>query len=155
MPPPPDPRTPGVPRSHEHPVDAERVAVARAAVLSVADAGRLAGLLGLLADPVRSRILFALVATGELCVGDLALALDVTEDQVSYGLKMLRLAGLVSFRKDGRVVYYRLSDGFPHPLLEHCLRELLSIAAPAEVAISEPEGYRAPPSRPGDTGAPA
>jgi DNA-binding transcriptional ArsR family regulator len=118
-----------VPRDHEHPVDAERVAVARAGVLSETDAGRLAGLLGILADPVRSRILFALVTAGELCVGDLALALDVTEDQVSYGLKMLRLAGLVSFRRDGRMLFYRLSDGFPHQLLEHCLRQLLTIAA--------------------------
>jgi DNA-binding transcriptional ArsR family regulator len=49
---------------------------------------------------------------------------------VSYALKMLRLAGLVSFRKDGRMVFYRLSDGFPHQLLEHCLRQLLTIAAP-------------------------
>ena len=118
------------PRDHDHPVDQARVAAARADALSVGDAGRLAGLLGLLADPVRSRILFALVTAGELCVGDLALALDVTEDQVSYGVKMLRLAGLVSFRKDGRVVFYRLSDGFPHQLLEHCLRQLLSIAVP-------------------------
>jgi len=118
------------PSTHDHPVDAERVAAARAGELSVADAGRLAGLLGLLADSVRSRILFALVTAEELCVGDLALALDVTEDQVSYAVKMLRLAGLVSFRKDGRVVYYRLSDGFPHPLLDHCLRQLLTIAAP-------------------------
>jgi ArsR family transcriptional regulator, lead/cadmium/zinc/bismuth-responsive transcriptional repressor len=118
------------PRSHDHPVNSEQVAVARASVLSVDDAGRLAGLLGILADPVRSRILFALATAGELCVGDLALALDVTEDQVSYGLKMLRLAGLVSFRKDGRIVYYRLSDGFPHQLLEHCLRQLLAIASP-------------------------
>jgi DNA-binding transcriptional ArsR family regulator len=116
------------PSDHEHPVDPERVAAARAGVLSVPDAGRLAGLLGMLADPVRSRILFALAAGGELCVGDLALALDATEDQVSYALKMLRLAGLVSFRKDGRMVFYRLSDGFPHQLLEHCLHELLSIA---------------------------
>jgi ArsR family transcriptional regulator, lead/cadmium/zinc/bismuth-responsive transcriptional repressor len=115
---------------HAHPVDPRGVATARAALLSVADAGRLAGLLGILADPVRSRILFALVAAGELCVGDLALALDVTEDQVSYAVKMLRLAGLVSFRKDGRMVCYRLSDGFPHPLLEHCLRQLLTIASP-------------------------
>lgn len=117
------------PRDHDHPVDQARVAAARAGALSVGDAGRLAALLGLLADPVRSRILFALATAGELCVGDLALALDVTEDQVSYAVKMLRLAGLVSFRKDGRVVFYRLSDGFPHQLLEHCLRQLLTIAA--------------------------
>ncbi|HEX3925747.1 MAG TPA: metalloregulator ArsR/SmtB family transcription factor [Streptosporangiaceae bacterium] len=119
-----------VPSTHDHPVDAERVAAARAGELSVADAGRLAGLLGLLADSVRSRILFALVTAEELCVGDLALALDVTEDQVSYGLKMLRLAGLVSFRREGRLICYRLSDGFPHQMLEHCLRQLLTIAAP-------------------------
>ena len=118
------------PNDHDHPVNPERVAVARAGVLSVGEAGELAGLLGMLADPVRSRILFALGAGEELCVGDLALALDVTEDQVSYALKMLRLAGLVSFRKDGRMVFYRLSDGFPHPLLEHCLRQLLTIASP-------------------------
>jgi ArsR family transcriptional regulator, lead/cadmium/zinc/bismuth-responsive transcriptional repressor len=130
-------------RTHEHPVNAERVAAARVGVLSEHDAGRLAGLLGMLADPVRSRILFALVTAEELCVGDLALALDVTEDQVSYGLKMLRLAGLVSFRRDGRIVYYRLSDGFPHPLLEHCLRELLAIAAPASAAATAPEAGHA------------
>jgi ArsR family transcriptional regulator, lead/cadmium/zinc/bismuth-responsive transcriptional repressor len=116
------------PSDHEHPVSPERVGAARAGLLSAEDAGRLAGLLGMLADPVRSRILFGLSTAGELCVGDLALALDVTEDQVSYALKMLRLAGLVSFRKDGRMVFYRLSNGFPHPLLEHCLRQLLTIA---------------------------
>jgi len=119
-----------MPLDHDHPVDAERVTAARAGVLSVDDAGRLAGLLGMLADPVRSRILFALSAAGELCVGDLALALEITEDQVSYALKMLRLAGLVGFRKDGRMSFYRLSGGFPHQLLEHCLRQLLTIASP-------------------------
>ena len=128
------------PRTHEHPVNSERVAVARDGVLSVADAGRLAGLLGMLADPVRSRILFALVTVEELCVGDLALALDVTEDQVSYGLKMLRLAGLVSFRKDGRMVFYRLRDGFPHQLLEHCLRQLLTIAAAPGAGVPSGDG---------------
>ena len=118
------------PPDHDHPVDEQRVAAARAGVLSVDEAGRLAGLLGMLADPVRSRILFALVAAGELCVGDLALVLDVTQDQVTYALKLLRFAGLVSYRKAGRMVFYRLSDAFPHPLLEHCLRQLLSIAVP-------------------------
>jgi hypothetical protein len=31
-----------------------------------------------------------------------------------------------------RTVFYRLSDGFLHPLLEHCLRQLLTIAAPKD-----------------------
>jgi ArsR family transcriptional regulator, lead/cadmium/zinc/bismuth-responsive transcriptional repressor len=118
------------PSEHDHPVNPDGVTAAQAGVLSVDDAGRLAGLLGMLADPVRSRILFALSATDELCVGDLALALEVTEDKVSYALKMLRLTGMVAFRKDGRMVCYRLSDGFPHQLLEQCLRELLTIAVP-------------------------
>ena len=47
-----------MPTDHEHPVNRERVAAARAGVLSLDDAGRLGMLLGMLADPVRSRILF-------------------------------------------------------------------------------------------------
>ncbi|HYA68389.1 MAG TPA: metalloregulator ArsR/SmtB family transcription factor [Acidimicrobiales bacterium] len=108
----------------------------RSELISVDEAGRLAGLLGLLADPVRSRILFALCGVERLCVSDLALALGATEDAVSYGLKMLRIAGLVTFRKEGRAVFYSLAPDFPHPLLEHCLRELLRIAVPAETAES-------------------
>jgi hypothetical protein len=41
------------PRRHDHPVSRERVAAARAGVLSVDEAGRLAGLPDMLADPVR------------------------------------------------------------------------------------------------------
>ena len=117
---------------HDHPVDSAAVKATRATLISIEDAGRLSGLLGLLADPVRSRILFALSGVERLCVGDLALALGISEDAVSYGLRMLRTAGLVTFRKEGRVVFYTLAAGFPHPLLEHCLRELLSIAVPSE-----------------------
>ncbi len=117
---------------HDHPVDPDRVTASRDRLISVDDAGRLAGLLGLIADPVRSRLLFALAAVDRLCVGDLALALDVSDDAVSYGLRMLRTAGLVTFRKVGRVVYYSLAPSFPHPLLEHCLRQLLSVAVPED-----------------------
>ena len=115
---------------HEHPIDAAGLAAARQSLIDREDAGRLAGLLGLIADPVRSRVLFALSSVPELCVGDLSLALDVSEDAVSYALKLLRTAGLVAFRRDGRLVFYRLSDAFPHQLLGHCLRQLLTIAAP-------------------------
>jgi DNA-binding transcriptional ArsR family regulator len=119
---------------HDHPVDAARVRRARKGVIGADDAARLSSLLSLLGDPVRVRLLYALDLVDELCVGDLALALDITEDAASYGLRMLRTGGLVQTRKDGRVVYYRLADTFPEPLLEHCLRELLRLSELAGAA---------------------
>jgi ArsR family transcriptional regulator, lead/cadmium/zinc/bismuth-responsive transcriptional repressor len=113
---------------HDHPVDPKGVAAAAGRGLTGDDAGHLSGLLSLLADPVRLRILYSLELVDELCVGDLALALDVSEDAVSYGLRLLRTAGLVRTRKDGRVVFYRLAERFPEPLLEHCLRQLLDLS---------------------------
>ena len=86
---------------HEHPVDADRVARARDHLLSADDAARLASLLSLMADPVRSRVLDALDLVGELCVGDLALALGTSEDAVGYGLRILRTAGLVQTAQGG------------------------------------------------------
>jgi DNA-binding transcriptional ArsR family regulator len=59
------------------------------------------------------------------------MALGVTVDQVSYAVKMLRTSGLVQSRRDGRVIFYRLADDFPHQLLEHCLRQLLAITSRA------------------------
>jgi ArsR family transcriptional regulator, lead/cadmium/zinc/bismuth-responsive transcriptional repressor len=115
--------------SQSHAVDAVAVEHARTTGVSVLEAERLGELLSLLSDPVRTRVLFALVAVDELCVGDLALALDVSMDQASYALKMLRGRRLVQPRRDGRVIYYRLADGFPHQLLQHCLRQLLKISS--------------------------
>lgn len=112
---------------HEHPVDPLRVARARDRGLSAEDAGRLTSVLTMLVDPVRARILYALDEVEEMCVGDLALALDASEDSVGYALRLLRTAGMVATRKQGRVVFYRLSAGFPEPLREHCLRRLVEL----------------------------
>jgi DNA-binding transcriptional ArsR family regulator len=114
-------------RAPAHPVDPERVAAARARLLPADDAARLTGLLGLLADPVRARILYALDLVDELCVGDLAITLDASEDAVGYALRILRTAGLVENRRAGRVVYYRLADEFTEPLLEPVLRQLVAL----------------------------
>jgi ArsR family transcriptional regulator, lead/cadmium/zinc/bismuth-responsive transcriptional repressor len=121
---------------HAHPVDPGRVREAQRRVIGADDATRLSGLLALLGDPVRVRILYALDVVEELCVGDVALALDVSEDAASYGLRMLRTSGMVQTRKDGRVVYYRLAETFPEPLLEHCLAELISISKVANQTSS-------------------
>ena len=105
------------------------------------EASRLSGLLGLLGDPVRLCLLYALDLVDELCVGDLALALGVGDDAASYGLRLLRTAGLVQTRRAGRVVFYRLADRFPEPLLEHCLNQLMHLS---EVARKTPTKSESP-----------
>lgn len=113
---------------HPHPVDPDRVARARSRLPNRDDAARLTSVLSLLADPTRARVLYSLDVAEELCVGDLALALHATEDAVGYALRLLRTAGFVASRKQGRVVFYRLADGFPEPLREHCLRRLIELS---------------------------
>jgi ArsR family transcriptional regulator, lead/cadmium/zinc/bismuth-responsive transcriptional repressor len=116
---------------HDHPIDPERVEQARHRLPSAEDAARLTSLLSLMADPVRLRLIYALDVAEELCVGDLALALDVSEDSVSYALRLLRTAGLVMTRKQGRVVFNRLAPDFPEPLRDHCLRQLVALTRSA------------------------
>lgn len=114
--------------AHEHPVDAGRVAEARRRVPDAEDAARMTSVLSMVADPTRARLLYALDVVEELCVGDLALALDLGQDAVGYALRLLRTAGLVVRRQSGRTAFYRLADGFPEPLLEHCVRQLVTLS---------------------------
>jgi DNA-binding transcriptional ArsR family regulator len=113
---------------HDHPIDPARVAHARSRLPSAEDAMRLTSLLSLMADPVRLRLIYA---------GDLALALDVSEDSVSYALRLLRTAGLTVTRKQGRVVFNRLADDFPAPLRDHCLRQLVALTYESEKSATD------------------
>jgi len=74
----------------------------------MAKAQRMAELFGVLADPNCSRLLSAL-ASQELCVCDLAAA-KMSESAVSHQLRILRTMRLVSYRREGRNVYYSLAD---------------------------------------------
>lgn len=85
-------------------------------------------LLTLLADPLRMRILAALLVTKEMCVGDIALALSASEDSVTYALRLLRTAGLVVRRREGRMGYYRLRDGEALAELQASLERIRRLA---------------------------
>ncbi len=113
---------------HPHPFDPERVAAARAAQLSGGEADQMASLLGLIGDPVRSRVLSALLAAEELCVGDVALALGISDDSASYALRVLRTAGFVQRRREGRMAYYRVADGDLRRALGAALVQLRQLA---------------------------
>lgn len=114
------------------PLDPDRVDHAVARIPDADEVDRLTDLLSLMSDPVRLRILYALDATEELCVGDLAIAVEINEDQVGYALRILRAAGLVRARKQGRIVYNRLAPDFPEALRAHCLHQLVRLSRTAE-----------------------
>jgi len=79
--------------------------------LSPGGAGELAPLFKAVADPMRLRLL-SLIAChedGETCVCDLLEAFEVTAPSVSYHLKILREAGLISSERRGTWVYYRVN----------------------------------------------
>lgn len=72
----------------------------------------------LLSDTTRTRILYALLEAGELCVSDLGNAIDVEESTVSHALRVLREGGVVKNRRSGRTVYYNLDDSHVRMLLD-------------------------------------
>lgn len=79
--------------------------------LSPGGADELAPLFKAVADPMRLRLL-SLIAChegGETCVCDLLEAFEVTAPSVSYHLKILREAGLISSERRGTWVYYRVN----------------------------------------------
>lgn len=92
-------------------------------VLSIDMAQRMAEVFALLGDPNRLRILSALVGK-ELCVCDLAEAVEMSESAVSHQLRALRGQRLVAYRKQGRHVYYRLKDSHILVLYQQVLEHL-------------------------------
>jgi DNA-binding transcriptional ArsR family regulator len=88
-----------------------------------------------LANPRRLEILHRL-ATGPCEVGRLAVALGMTQPNVSQHLAVLRASGLVDADRDGREVRYRLSDpdvmiacGIMRTVLERRLHRLAELSA--------------------------
>jgi DNA-binding transcriptional ArsR family regulator len=63
-----------------------------------------------LSDPTRLNIAAALAETDELCGCDLSWISGRSQKLVSHHLKVLRQAGLVESRREGRIVYFALTD---------------------------------------------
>jgi len=72
----------------------------------------------LLADKSRLKILLALAQDGELHVSALCELLEQSQPAVSHHLTLLRMAGLVGYRRDGKHNYYRVESGLVCDLLE-------------------------------------
>jgi ArsR family transcriptional regulator len=87
-----------------------------------------------LSDPTRLELLVRL-RKGERCVCDLMDVLDAAQSRLSFHLKVLKEAGLVTDRRDGRWVYYTL---VPETIAE--IREYVEDLAPRFRALPMAKG---------------
>lgn len=92
---------------------AERI---RSALPAAARTEPAAGTAGALGDPTRLRVAAALLDGDELCVCDTAWIVGASPALASHHLRRLRAAGVVTARRDGRMMMYRLS-GRGHAVL--------------------------------------
>ena len=76
----------------------------------------LADLFRVFGDSTRIKILYAL-HENELCVQDIAGAVQLSQSAVSHQLRVLKDTKLVRFRRDGKTVYYALDDDHVRSIL--------------------------------------
>ncbi|MBU0986164.1 MAG: metalloregulator ArsR/SmtB family transcription factor [Proteobacteria bacterium] len=76
-----------------------------------------------LSDPNRLKMVIAL-ETVELCVCDLAAITGSSDSAVSHQLRILRNLKIVRYRREGKIVYYRLDDDHVNALVQQSLEHV-------------------------------
>ena len=84
------------------------------------------GIFKCLADETRLRTLLLILSEGELCVCEIAVALDLSQPKVSRHLAQLRNCDLLLHSRHGQWIYYQL-----HPDLNSWVREVLNTTVAA------------------------
>ena len=90
-------------------VHREKISAARKAIHSAETLEGLSETFKVLGDVTRLKISLAL-AKQELCVGDIAALLSLTDSAVSHQLRIMKTMRLVKYRKEGKMTYYMLDD---------------------------------------------
>ena len=98
-----------------------RLALKDRPLLSFVQGVKVAALFKLLGNDTRVRLLHHIVRTGEATVTDLAKTVGMKPQAVSNQLVRLSDTGMLSSRRDGNNVYYRVVNGCVAPLLDLAL----------------------------------
>jgi ArsR family transcriptional regulator, lead/cadmium/zinc/bismuth-responsive transcriptional repressor len=91
-------------------LDLPRAEELRAQLLEPPAVELIAARMRALADPTRLLVVDALARGGELCGCDLAWIIGRAQNLVSHHLRALRAEGLAASRRDGKVVFYALTE---------------------------------------------
>lgn len=86
----------------------------------------MAELFKILGDPTRAKILFALEKE-ELCVGDIAGLLGMSQSAISHQLRSLKQNRLLRARRDGKQVFYTLHDQHVSQLIDAAMEHILEM----------------------------
>ncbi len=90
-------------------VDSEKVEECRRNMIDENEYDDMSMIFTMFADSTRLKIMSALF-TNELCVGDLAALLQMSQSAISHQLASLKKTKLVTSRKIGKLVYYSMAD---------------------------------------------
>ena len=95
------------------------------------EAGKLSDLFKLLGDPCRLK-LFWLLCHCEECVINLSALLEVSSPALSHHLRLLKNAGVILSRREGKEVYYRACDTPTAKALHEAIEKIISITCPTK-----------------------
>ena len=87
-----------------------------------------------ISDGSRIRILWLLCHCEE-CVSNIAAAMNMSDPAVSHHLKLLKKSGLITSRREGKEIYYKLADSETAQLLHHIIEEMFRITLSVELII--------------------
>ena len=87
--------------------------------------GHIADLFKGFADPTRVHILSLLLVNPELCVTDIADAVEISQSGVSHQLRILKQMHLIKFRRDGKNLWYSLADDHVRTILKMGLEHVM------------------------------
>lgn len=82
-----------------------------------------------LSDPVRVKIFWLLCHTEE-CVLNIAAMVNMSSPAVAHHLKLLKDAGLIEGRKDGKEVYYKATETPEASALHLMIEQLMEVSCP-------------------------
>lgn len=111
---------------HDHHNDSEHI---REHMPKTEDFQTVSGLFKQLSDPVRVKIFWLLCHTEE-CVLNIAAIMDMSSPAVAHHLKLLKDAGLIEGRKDGKEMYYKATRAAEASALHIMIEQLMTISCP-------------------------
>ena len=76
------------------------------------------------ADPTRVHIL-SLLAEREMCVSDIAEAVELSQSAISHQLRFLKQMHLIKFRREGKNIVYSLADDHVRTILQMGLEHVM------------------------------